>query len=570
VSKQGEEQPVTTTFIDRTTRAIGAGADEMLRRQRPDGAFGDSPPGSVLGTAGAICALHACDPQGSTGLVTDGAAWLRHHQLPDGGWGGVVGAGSELVATAVATSALEIVAPDTSVAAVDAGRRRLAAMGGVSAVTDRAVAHLCRQFLALAGLHEGDPVRRLPLEVVLFDDVRRKRISFRTAPFVAMALMQDKTMRPGLLRRATTRLAQPAALRLLEAIHEHEGRTGAFSEDPWPAALVCLGLARAGLAPHLVSAIATFLRGAVRPDGSWDAVTNLDLTRSAFAATGLIAAGYAGDPRLDRTRALFHRCQQQEAFPVFDCPAGGWSYSGPNGWPVTLESAEILSALAGFAGHEHDPVLRRGLAWLVERQDTAGSWSLWVRDTKLANDGPCPGITSQGIVALCEAGHKPDSPPVAAAVRWLMTQQRSNGTYDNLWYRDYTTGTAVVLDALARAGHAPHPVAQRCRGALLGAQRPDGSWGPGDGRPGSVEETAWALHALLSAGTGARAGAGANAVERGVGWLLDAQQPDGSWQPSHVCVYIRHYMHYPNGAIAQGLALRALAAYRDAARAGAV
>ena len=31
-----------------------------------------------------------------------------------------------------------------------------------------------------------------------------------------------------------------------------------------------------------------------------------------------------------------------------------------------------------------DPVLRTGLEWLRGRQDSRGSWSLWVRDTKLA------------------------------------------------------------------------------------------------------------------------------------------------------------------------------------------
>jgi squalene-hopene/tetraprenyl-beta-curcumene cyclase len=468
----------------------------------------------------------------------------------------VAGAGSERIATAVATAALAITGDRDAVAA---GRARLAAMGGVDAVTDPALAHLCRQFLVLAGLAEPSGLRRLPLEVVLFDRVRRLRISFRTAPFVAMALMQARADPPGPLRRATGRLAQPGALRLLAAIHEHEGRTGVFSEDPWPAALVCLGLARARVLPDVTAAIAGYLRRSACADGAWQAVPSLDLTRSAFAATGLVAAGYGADPRLARTSALFHRSQQHEPFVVFDCPPGGWSYNGARGWPVTLESAEILSALAGMPGHADDPALRTGLDWLVRRQDTRGSWSLWVRDTKLPNDGPCPAITSQGISALLDAGHHRGSPPVAAAVRWLRTQQRPDGTFENLWYRDFTSGTAMVLAALGRAGDAA--AAGRARDWLLAAQRPDGAWGPGTGSgTGTVEETAWALHALLESGVPATAEPLLRAADR----LLDAQGPDGAWPPAHVCVYVRHHMHYPNPAIAQGLALRALGTWRSA------
>ncbi|GAB3137423.1 hypothetical protein GCM10027290_03130 [Micromonospora sonneratiae] len=545
-------------LIDRVSRAIEAGAEELLRHQRPDGAFVDDPPGSILGTAGAITALHRADPAGSSTLVGQGAAWLRAHQRADGGWGGVVGADSEPVATAVATAALRITSATDSAEAVRAGRRALAAFGGVAAVTDLAVNHLCRQFLSLAGLPEAGRLRRLPLEIVRFDDLRRRRISFRTAPFVALALMQTRTLPAGPLRRASLRRAQPAALRLLEAIDEHEGHTGDFSEDPWPAALVCLGLSHADLAPHLVSSIVGFLRRSVRPDGSWDAVTNLDLTRSAFAATGLIAAGYGNDPRLARTRELFHRCQQQQPFTVLGVPAGGWSYCCARGWPVTLESAEIVAALTGFPDHGNDPALRRGVEWLLDRQDQRGSWSLWVRDTKLANDGPCPGITSQGIVALRDAGHGPDSAPVAAAARWLLTRQRPDGTFENLWYRDFTSGTAMVLDALAHAGHGAHPVSVRARDWLLRTQLDDGSWGSGNSPAGSVEETAWTVHALLASGSTAAD----EPIQRGVGWLLDTQQPDGAWPAARVCAYIRQHMHYPNGAITRGLALRALSAYR--------
>jgi squalene-hopene/tetraprenyl-beta-curcumene cyclase len=546
-------------LTERVYDAIRLAAEELFGRQREDGAFGDDPPSSVLGTAGAITALHFADPAGSAQLIADGSRWLRSAQLPDGGWGGVLGAGSEPVATSVAAATLQIVDARDSAEAIAAGRDRLEQFGGIAAVTDPAVLLLCKTFLMLAGFLQPSELRRLPLEIVLFDRVRRQNISFRTAPFVALALAQSVTDPAKGLRGLTARLARGKALRLLRDVYEHEGKTGDFSEDPWPAALVCLSLARAGLAPDMAAASAGYLRRSVRPDGSWDAVSNLDLTRSGFAATGLIAAGYAGDPRLERTRQLFARCQQQQEFTVLVCPPGGWSFSGPRGWPVTLESAEIIAALAALPGSEADPVLRTGVQWLRGRQDSRGSWSLWVRDTKLANDGPCPSITSQAITALLDAGLPADSPEIGKAADWLLTQQRPDGTFENLWYRDYTTGTSAVLAALARAGRGDDPVAGRARQWLLDTQRPDGSWGDGADSDSSVEETAWALHALLEA----EADPASAPVTRAVEWLVAAQQPSGGWQPSRICAYIRHHMYYPNGAIARGLALRALGLYQS-------
>ncbi|MFC0096841.1 prenyltransferase/squalene oxidase repeat-containing protein [Micromonospora marina] len=553
---------MTAVTAETVGKALTAGAEALFRRRRPDGAFGDDPPASVLGTAGAVAALHAADPSGCADLVGAGTAWLRRAQHDDGGWGGVVGAGTAVVPTAVAVAALALTAPADSAGVIAAGRVRLAALGGVDTITDPAISLLCRQLLTMAGMTaEAGPLRRLPLEIVLFDRVRRQRLSFRTAPFVGLALMQADMLPAGRLRRATLRRARPAAVRLLRSIHDHEGRTGALSEDPWPAALVLLGLARSGEAPDIARAAVGWLRRAVRPDGSWDAVANLDLTRSGYAATGLIAAGYAGDPRLHATREFLHATRKTEAFEVLAVPPGGWSYSNARGWPVTLESAEILSALAGFPDAGTDPVLRQGLAWLAGRQDSRGSWSLWVRDTRLANDGPCPAITSQAILALHDAGHPDDHPAIVRAAAWLLTRAAPDGTFENLWYRDHTSGTAVVVAALSRVGHARHEVVRRAARWLRGTQLPDGSWGPGDGTGGTVEETSWAVQGLLATGDPAAVGA----VDRGVAWLVAAAGPDGAWPAARVCNYIRHHMRYPNAVITQALALRALGEYRGAA-----
>ena len=83
-------------------KAVENGAEALFGRLRPNGAFGDNAPASILGTAGTVAALHAYDPTGAADLVAGGTAWLRSRQLEDGGWGGVDGAPTDLVPTAVA------------------------------------------------------------------------------------------------------------------------------------------------------------------------------------------------------------------------------------------------------------------------------------------------------------------------------------------------------------------------------------------------------------------------------------------------------------------------------------
>lgn len=540
--------------------AIARGAEFLFSRQRSDGGFTfDSSAAATLATAGAIIALHCADPARFADRIATGAHWLRHTQRPDGGWAAVPDGPTEAVPTAVAPAALRIVAgQDADDQTVTTGLDRLRALGGLDAIPDPVVGGLCRMLHGLAGWADEGAARRLPLEIVLFPALRRKLISFRTAPFLGLALAQAHRRPPGALRRPLTRLAEPAAVRLLHEIHEDEGRTGEFSADAWAAGLLGIGLARAGVARDLVDAIADWLVSAGNPDGSWEAV-RIGLTWTGFAATGLVDAGYAADTRLASTRDLIHASQQDRPFRAFDCPAGGWSFSGPRGWPVTLESAELLAALAGLSGHEHDEHLRRGAAWLAGRQDSRGSWSLWVRDTKLANDGPCPYLTAQAVEALLDAGTPASDPRVAKAVRWLVTQQRVDGSFEAKWYRDHTPGTALVLGALARCGLGAQPTAVRATAWLLDTQRADGSWSTGRAEDaGTVEETAWALRALLTAGVDPAG----DPVRRAVAWLLRAQQPSGHWPEAPVSAYVRYCVHYPNGAITAGLALRALSRYR--------
>jgi len=554
--------------------SVAHAADALFAAQRPDGSWPNRRPAAVLGTAGAITALHLADRERSQDMIQRGTRWLVNARNEEGGWGGVAGAATQLVPSIVAAAALQLVNPDKAKEPIRRALEVVRSHGGMAALSDPGMVNMATTFLALAGQADLQGVRRIPLELLLLPQrLWRTRLSFRMAPFVALAFIHTRYGPQHNAPRLRDRLARRAGLRLLAQMERAENDRGGYGGDNWLASVVCIGLhctedgddaTRAA-----VSAAVHYLRSNVHDDGSWHIMQGLDLIGSSFVTAGLADAGYAADARLERARTWLLSCQQDDGFPLYGAPPGGWGWEGPHGWPNLLDSATALRALS--AGESHTQV-RRGLRWLASRQDRAGSWGTFVTDTTLPNDGPCPYVTAQCVEVLLDAGFPRHDRRIVRALDWLIARQRNDGTYDALWYRGRTPGTAMVLTAFARAGLIDHPATRRAREALQRAQLPNGSWGPGltgtlgdDPSAGTVEETAWAVRALLTAGVPAHD----EGVRHGVCWLLSSQQPDGRWPASQICMHIRDLAYYVDGLIVDGLALAALGRYRaslDAAR----
>ncbi|WP_406086123.1 prenyltransferase/squalene oxidase repeat-containing protein [Kitasatospora purpeofusca] len=581
--------------IDRQARiegAVAASTGLLLATQLPTGAWTNPRPAAVSGTAGAALALHLAGTGADRALAEGGCAWLLRVRNSDGGWGTLEGFPSDAVATCMAAAALTLVPrPDpgdgAAREAVAGALAWLGAAGGVEAISDRTVRQLCSLVLALAGLGGARGVSRVPVELVLLPAaLRRKVLSYLSPPFVALALLQSRFGAPGPLARGVLAAARPAAVRLLGAVQYQEGDVGSYGGDPWLTGLVVTALASTGSVAssgpvasrgsgtssgpvvssgsgaepdgaRLVAAGLDYLRATVQPDGSWCMIhgmetARVEVTGPAFAAAALGTAGFADDPRLVRTRTWLADCQQTAPFPLYDCPPGGWTWSGPKGWPNVLDSLAVLEVL--LQGDRDAPALRRGLDWLLARQDRRGSWSTFVRNTLVPLDGPCPYITAKALLVLHEAGVPASNPGLARGLRWLLRRQDRDGGFRALWHRGVVPATVAVLRLLAALGRSGSPVARRALDRLRAAQLPDGSWSTGDrGEPGTADETARAVLALAACGDGAGAA-------RGADWLLEHQRPDGSWEPGRTCVYIRDHVHYSDFLMAQGLALSALSA----------
>ncbi|MEU9361027.1 squalene--hopene cyclase [Streptomyces sp. NPDC048301] len=234
---------------------------------------------------------------------------------------------------------------------------------------------------------------------------------------------------------------------------------------------------------------------------------------------------------------------------------GGWAFEFHNtNYPDIDDTAEVVLALRRV--RHPDPArveaaIERGVRWNLGMQSRNGAWGAFDADntSPFPNrlpfcdfgeviDPPSSDVTGHVVEMLAVEGRAHD-PRTRRGVEWLLAEQEANGAWFGRWGVNYIYGTGSVLPALIVAGvPASHPSVRRAVDWLKSVQNDDGGWGE-DLRSYHEEkwiglgastpsQTAWALLALLAAGEREN-----RAVERGVAWLADTQQADGSWDEPH-------------------------------------
>jgi squalene-hopene/tetraprenyl-beta-curcumene cyclase len=537
-----------------------------------------------------------------TAQETDEAArWIRSQQRSDGTWATFAGGPGDLSTTVEAWVALRLAGDEPSAEHMRAAEKFVRAEGGI----ERSRV-FTRIWLALFGLWSWDDLPNMPPELIFLPKwfplnvydwscwARQTVVPLtivgtlrpaKPLPFGVDELRSGASPQPsappwtwaGAFQRLDLalhayarrpiaplrRLAMRRGAEWILARQEADGSWGGI-QPPWVYSLIALYLLGYPVDhPAMRAGIEGFERFLVRrqtPDGT---IRMLEACQSpvwdtCLAVTALLDAGVpADDP--DVVRASTWLLDEEVtgvrgdwAVRRPDLPVGGWAFEFDNdGYPDTDDTAEVVLALRRVAHPDRQRLraaLDRGVAWTVGMQSSDGGWGAFDADntreliTKLpfcdfgaVIDPPSADVTAHVVEMLAHEGLA-DGEACRRGVRWLLDHQEPDGSWFGRWGANHVYGTGGVVPALVAAGiPASDPAIRRAVAWLERHQNADGGWGEdirsyadpswiGRGES-TASQTAWGLLALVAAGA-----ARSPAARRAVGFLVDTQLPDGSWE----------------------------------------
>jgi squalene-hopene/tetraprenyl-beta-curcumene cyclase len=199
-------------------------------------------------------------------------------------------------------------------------------------------------------------------------------------------------------------------------------------------------------------------------------------------------------------------------------------------------------------------VFRRALAWQMSFQCRDGGWAAfdkdvmkgWLEDVPFADhnavlDPSCSDLTARTLELIGYLGRPPEwERPIDRAVAHLKRTQCDDGSWYGRWGVNYIYGTWQVLRGLRAINHDMNENwVRRGRDWLASCQNEDGGWGEscntyddpmlkGKGKS-TASQTAWAVMGLCACGDLESA-----SIQRGLQFLIDTQNPDGSWTEDEI------------------------------------
>jgi len=239
----------------------------------------------------------------------------------------------------------------------------------------------------------------------------------------------------------------------------------------------------------------------------------------------------------------------------------GWAFEFYNDYyPDVDDTAAVIMALLAMKLDDDDYKLaacRAATEWVMSMQCRRGGWAafdidntqdLWNRmpygDLKAMIDPPTADLTGRVLEMLghWQSRHNEkhySDQDLRRAVDFLVSLQEPDGSWWGRWGVNYIYGTYLALAGLRSI--APFigfemecDEVKRAVGWLRSVQNGDGGWGEtcesykrpelrGKGAS-TPSQTAWALIGLMAAGDHQ-----SDSVKRGIAYLLDKQNADGSW-----------------------------------------
>ena len=230
---------------------------------------------------------------------------------------------------------------------------------------------------------------------------------------------------------------------------------------------------------------------------------------------------------------------------------GGWAFEFRNDfYPDVDDTAFVLMALRPLANtdqHRLQAAIATSLTWLIAMQNDDGGWGAFDRNNDRAIltripfadhnamiDPSSADVTARVLECLARFGYGVEHPVIARGLEFLRRDQTESGAWYGRWGVNYIYGTSGVLRALEALKAANDPMVLRAVAWLRSVQNADGGFGEtcasyadaakkGQG-PSTPSQTAWGLIGLLAACPSSD-----RAIVRATTYLVDRQNPDGSW-----------------------------------------
>jgi squalene-hopene/tetraprenyl-beta-curcumene cyclase len=482
------------------------------------------------------------------------AAWIRSQQRPDGTWANFHGGPGELSTTIEAYCALRLAGDQPEAEHMRAAARFIRAEGGL--VRARVFTHL---WLALFGLWSWERVPALPAEIILLPSWVPLNVydfaCWARQTIVAVSLV--KAHRP--VRALPFGLDELRGSEQPQAGGEDGGGAPRRSASRWTALLTWLdrlvrAYERRPIGPLHRLAVAQAERWVVRrqeADGSWGGIQ----PPWVYSLIALSLCGYPLDhPVVKRGLEGLDRfmVEDRDDFRGVGAPAGPSRRFEACQSPV-WDTAMAMIALTDAGCRCDDPAIARAVEWLLEQEVTVpGDWSIarpglapggWAFEFANVNY-PDVDDTVEVVLALSQVPGGRIERAVERARRWVEGMQSSSGGWgafdaENMHslarevpFLDFgevidepsADVTAHAVEMLAVLGLGDAPAAQRGVRWLIDQQEPGGSW---FGRWGvnHVYGTGAAVPALIAAGVDPSH----ECIRRAVRWLKEHQNEDGGW-----------------------------------------
>jgi sporulenol synthase len=249
-----------------------------------------------------------------------------------------------------------------------------------------------------------------------------------------------------------------------------------------------------------------------------------------------------------------------------DVAPGGWGFSDVNTlYPDVDDTVAAVKALYPFR-RIYRSQWKRGVKWTLAMQNDDGGWSAFDRNSNKmllelllgeeALDPSTPDITGRVLETLGYAGISATA-SINRGVRWLLNQQRSDGSWLGRWGIAFIYGTSTAIQGLRASGiPTHHPSIQKALSWLENVQHADGGYGEScqsderqeyvPRKQSKASQTAWALMGMISA-----SGRITPKIEHAAQYLVETARPHGGWRETYPTgtgiagqAYIR-YHSYP-------------------------